>query len=100
MSNQHTTSSMSKEVLYLGLDVHADSIVIAIAEAGRDGEVRHYGTISPDLHNVEKVLRKIGHPGKELRICYEAGPCGFDSVASSGSSHPSAALQGCSFLAV
>ena len=41
---------MKKEILYLGLDVHAENIAVAIAEAGRDGEVRN---ISSDLQNVE-----------------------------------------------
>ena len=68
---------MSKEILYLGLDVHAENIAVAIAETGRDGEVRNHGMISSDLQNVEKVLRRLGHPRKELRVCYEAGPCGF-----------------------
>ncbi len=76
MNNQHTTY-MSKEVLYLGLDVHAENIAVAIAEAGRDGEVRNYGEIPNTFHSVEKLLRKLGHPDKELRVCYEAGPCGF-----------------------
>jgi transposase len=68
---------MKKEVLYLGLDVHAENIAIAIAEAHRGGEVRSYGVIPNTFHSVEKALKKIGHPDKELRICYEAGPCGF-----------------------
>ena len=68
---------MKKEILYLGLDVHAENIAVAIAEAGRDGEVRNYGEIPNTLHSVEKLLRKLGHPDKELRVCYEAGPCGF-----------------------
>jgi transposase len=67
----------NQEVLYLGLDVHAENIAVAIAEAGRDGEVRNYGEIPNTFHSVEKLLRKLGHPDKELRVCYEAGPCGF-----------------------
>jgi hypothetical protein len=48
-----------KNTLYLGLDVHKDSIVIAIALSGRNGEVRLYGTITNDLQALEKALRKI-----------------------------------------
>ncbi len=47
---------MNSEVLYLGLDVHAENIAVAIAEAGRDGEVRNYGMISSDLHAVEPIV--------------------------------------------
>ena len=66
-----------ENTLYLGLDVHKDSITIAIA--GRKGEVRLYGAISNDLHAIEKALRKIrqAHGGARLEVCYEAGPCGF-----------------------
>jgi transposase len=70
---------MKTITLYIGLDVHKDSITLAIAESGRDGEIRLYGTITNDLHALEKVLAKIrkAHLKTRLEICYEAGPCGF-----------------------
>jgi hypothetical protein len=69
---------MSQELLYLGLDVHSQSIAIALAEPG-GGEVRNYGSISGCLHSLEKTLSKIkkAHPGRKLKVCYEAGPTGF-----------------------
>jgi len=70
---------MKAITLYIGLDVHKDSITIAIAQPGRQGEIRLYGTITNDLHALEKVLARIrkAHPGARLEVCYEAGPCGF-----------------------
>jgi len=68
---------MKKLNRYVGLDVHKDTIAVAVAESGRDGEVRLYGTISSDLHAVEKVLHKLGGEGVTLRVVYEAGPTGF-----------------------
>jgi transposase len=63
--------------LFVGLDVHAESIVIALAEPGRDGEVRLHSTISGDLHSLERTMRKLAATGRNLRVVYEAGPCGF-----------------------
>jgi transposase len=74
-NNKHT---MMKKLLFVGLDVHAQSITMALAEGG-GGEARSYGTIPNDLHALERVLAKLrqAHPEAELRVCYEAGPTGF-----------------------
>ena len=62
---------------YVGLDVHKDTTVIAVANDGREGEVRLYGSISSDLKALENVLRKLGGEGVCLHVVYEAGPTGF-----------------------
>lgn len=62
---------------YIGMDVHKDSIDIAIAESGEQGEVRHFGTIPGDLASLDKTLRKIRSNGITLHLVYEAGPCGY-----------------------
>ena len=68
---------MKKAIIHIGLDVHAQTIAIAIAEGS--AEPRHYGSITSDLHAVDKVLAKLqkAHPEAELKFCYEAGPTGF-----------------------
>ena len=67
---------MKKIVHYIGLDVHKDSIAVAIAPQN-SAEVRRYGIIGGTLQAVDNLLKKLAKPNLELRLVYEAGPCGF-----------------------
>lgn len=60
---------------YIGLDVHANSISVAVAPAG-GGEVRSLGIVANDIGALRKVLKKVGDVST-MKICYEAGPCGY-----------------------
>lgn len=67
---------MSKTVHYIGLDVHKETIAVAIAPQNTT-EVRHYGIIGGTLEAVDKLVKKLAHENVELRFVYEAGPCGY-----------------------
>src|SRR5512133_465926 len=62
------------KVLFVGLDVRAETIAVAVAEQG--GEVRSLGTIPNRLEAIRKMVHKLG-PVKNLKVCYEAGPTGY-----------------------
>jgi transposase len=64
---------MSK-VRFVGLDVHAETITVAIAEP--NGEVRSLGVIPNREESVRRLIRKLG-PAEQLKVCYEAGPTGY-----------------------
>jgi transposase len=61
-------------IRFLGLDVHADTIAVAVAEP--NGEVRSIGVIPNRLESIRKAVAKLG-PVKHLKACYEAGPTGY-----------------------
>mgnify|MGYP006172023645 CR=1 FL=1 len=63
-----------KKVRFVGLDVHADTIAVAVAEP--HGEVRSMGVIPNRPESIRKVVKKLG-PAAHLRVCYEAGPTGY-----------------------
>jgi transposase len=65
---------MKNKVRFLGLDVHAETIAVAVAEP--DGEVRSLGTIANRAESIRKLIKKLG-PIEQLKACYEAGPTGY-----------------------
>jgi len=68
---------MEKPITYVGLDVHKDTIAVALAETGKRGEVREHGKIANTPAALTTLACKLARAGAELRFCYEAGPCGY-----------------------
>jgi transposase len=77
MKKHITPSKREKSDLFVGLDVHKASIDVALADEGRDSEVRHYGKIAGDMAALDKVVHKLQSTGRTLHVVYEAGPCGY-----------------------
>jgi len=67
---------MKESTRFVGLDDSKASIEVAIAESGRDGEVRRYGAIPNTPEALKKLVRSLGRP-KHLYFVYEAGPGGY-----------------------
>src|ERR1700731_4445639 len=63
-----------KRIKFVGLDVHAETISVAVAERG--GEIRSLGVIPNREESIRKLVKKLG-PVEELRFCYEAGQTGY-----------------------
>ena len=68
---------MDQLITYVGLDVHKDTIAVALAEMGKRDDVRMHGTIANTPASLKAVAAKLARGGRELRFCYEAGPCGY-----------------------
>src|ERR1700756_519231 len=76
-SLMHRRRVVEDRITYVGLDVHKEGIVVAVAVSGLRGEVREYGRIANTAAALDRLVRKLGGEGVRLRFCYEAGPCGY-----------------------
>jgi transposase len=63
--------------LYVGLDVHKESIAVAYAPEERDAEVVFLGTIGTRQCDIDKLVRQLTSKAKPLVFVYDAGPCGY-----------------------
>ncbi len=50
---------MKRSEVFIGLDVHKETIAVAIAESGRDGEVRYWGTMPNTTHHLGQLVTKL-----------------------------------------
>ena len=75
------TNTMKKQVYYIGLDVHKETVAIAFIQSNSRAEATYHGTCAGSNPAVENALRKLAKKLKvkfqDLKICYEAGPTGF-----------------------
>jgi hypothetical protein len=84
---------MTKCKRFVGLDDSKAAIEVAVADEGRDGEVRRLGSVENSPEALRKLVRRLGRP-KSLYFAYEAGPNGYGrSTASSWRSAHSASWQ-------
>jgi transposase len=67
----------SSKILYVGLDVHKDSIAVAYAPDDRGADVVSLGAIGTRQCDIDKLIRKLQAKDATLVFAYEAGPCGY-----------------------
>jgi transposase len=72
---------MKEKVRFLGLDVHAETIAVAIAEP--DGEVRSLGTIANRAESIRKLIKKLGS-GRAVEGLLRGRPDGLRSLLAVG----------------
>jgi transposase len=76
---------MEQFTRFVGLDVHKDTIVVAVTAAGEVGKATAYGTIPNTVAALQTLVTRLRQAGGtssgtssgSMRFCYEAGPCGY-----------------------
>ena len=70
-----SSPSASPSIIYLGLDVHKDSVTIAVLPAGASAPTR-IDKYPNDFAKLRRVFERLAKDG-ELRACYEASGAGY-----------------------
>jgi transposase len=63
--------------LFVGLDVHKDSIAVAYVHDARDAEVVFLGRIGSRQRDIDQLIRTLTSQARQPVFVYEAGPCGY-----------------------
>jgi transposase len=63
--------------LYVGMDVHKDSMAVAYVAQDHGAEVTYLGSIGTRQCDIDQLTRKMQSKAKHLIFVYEAGPCGY-----------------------
>src|SRR5712691_9530029 len=74
-----TTFSLRQapSTLFIGMDVHKDSIAVAYLAQDHGAEVTYLGSIGTRQCDIDQLVRKMPSKAKHLIFVYEAGPCGY-----------------------
>ena len=70
---------MNEYSAYVGLDVHKDTIAVAVALPGRDEPV-YRGEMKNQRKSLLRLIRSLSPNGEVVSFCYEAGPCGYGCI--------------------
>jgi len=69
---------MEQSTRFVGMDVHKDTIVVAVTATGEVGKATAYGTFPNTAAALEKLVKRLRQAGDgPIKFCYEAGPCGY-----------------------
>ena len=68
---------MRQKHIYVGMDVHKETTVIALAHGGRNGKVENFGTYATSIDSFKIALARLRKRNAKLHFAYESGPTGF-----------------------
>src|SRR5262247_4728049 len=77
MHHTRRSAMHQSSTLYVGMDVHKESIAVAYVAKDHDAEVISLGTFGTRQCDIDNLIRKLQSKAKHLVFVYEAGPCGY-----------------------
>src|SRR5262245_35902636 len=77
MPQTRRSAMQQSSTLYVGLDVHKESIAVAYVAQDHGAEVISLCTVGTRQCDIDKLIRQLQSKSKQLVFVYEAGPCGY-----------------------